>query len=455
MMMRAVLLIAAIFTSGENSAQYLPPIGIPVPSFGLTNTVSDTAYTHWVDNSGTCSNASNGTPALPRCTIPATVPAGSIVQVRGGPYTYAANILWTSPGSSAQPSYIRGPSAGPRPHLINPTRKLAVGGSYVVVEYFDLETRILVNASTDHHIVVRHNAIYGQALANCATLAGSDSVLWENEIHHCTGDDRHGVSVSAGSQRAWVLENTIHHFGGDGFQACHNCSLNPPRDVYIGRNVITGGRENAVDLKWITNVVVSENIGYGFRPAPAHVPWCASDGSFCIADPSSGSDGAAVVIGSDGGPTNAWVLYNDIFDSQIGIRHESSCVGATCSAGTGPAYTIGNRIHDILGDALVAEKTTGVWWLANNVIERAGGNGLAFTFGAPKELHLDGNVFANVAGSVINIPPSGFAPASTLDRTQFWPSPATIAWGTAPTVYATDADVAPLGTDNAFIPAIP
>ena len=82
-------------------ADYTMPTGIPDPASywstfdpidGTVASVygSSTYYTHWVDStSGSCSDAGNGTPAAPRCSLPTMtgLAAGTVIQIRGGPYT--------------------------------------------------------------------------------------------------------------------------------------------------------------------------------------------------------------------------------------------------------------------------------------------------------------------------------------------------------------------------------
>src|SRR5687768_4557562 len=118
LVLRSCLPAIAVAALGTSAFAWTPPIGIPAPTFGIDETVDDATYTHWVDNSRPCTDSGNGTPAAPRCTIPNTLAAGSVVQVRGGPYS-VGHETWTFNGTAAQPAYVRGPSTGPRPYLGN------------------------------------------------------------------------------------------------------------------------------------------------------------------------------------------------------------------------------------------------------------------------------------------------------------------------------------------------
>ena len=87
------------------------PTGIPAPSFGLVETVqqlhgSAKAATHVIDNGRACSDSNNpkGTQASPRCTFPSmtSLPAGAVVQVRGGPYDLTANLAIGGTGTAGE-----------------------------------------------------------------------------------------------------------------------------------------------------------------------------------------------------------------------------------------------------------------------------------------------------------------------------------------------------------------
>ena len=88
--------------------------------------------------------------------------------------------------------------------------------------------------------------------------------------------------------------------------------------VYIGGNVFHEDRENGVDLKTIRDVVVSQNVFYGYERSETSV-------------------GDAIVVGSNGydpqqgfGPDNVWILLNQIRESRsVTTRAISSGMSAT------------------------------------------------------------------------------------------------------------------------------
>ena len=79
-----------------------PPAGIPAPSFGIVEQPG--TPTHYVDNTNTAATDTlnpNGSPTRPRLTVPTALPAGAVVEVRGGPYNLtASSTIWYAAGTS-------------------------------------------------------------------------------------------------------------------------------------------------------------------------------------------------------------------------------------------------------------------------------------------------------------------------------------------------------------------
>lgn len=120
------------------------PIGIPAPAFGVNET-APAAPNPWdsthTTSSGrqfyyvcpTCSGHTDsanpyGYPSKPRDTIPATLPAGTVVEVHGQIDT---NPSFTSQGTVGNPVFVRGADYASRPKL---TAGQAISGSYVILE---------------------------------------------------------------------------------------------------------------------------------------------------------------------------------------------------------------------------------------------------------------------------------------------------------------------------------
>ena len=109
--------------------------GIPQPGFGLQSpiefsdqldsgstsgsakrTADGSPYTHFVDNShpnSTDSSNAFGTTERPRKTLPENISAGSIVEIRGGPYVTSDISLEGLRGTSDNPIFIHGDDSKP------------------------------------------------------------------------------------------------------------------------------------------------------------------------------------------------------------------------------------------------------------------------------------------------------------------------------------------------------
>ena len=443
------------------TGSWTPPIGVPAPPFGIADSHTQYAgksfnfpsgskpypdagngpYTHYVDNSKPCKDSNEGgfgSAANPLCTIPTTVPAGSVVEVHGGPYDQhgsAGKPTWTGNGTKAAPVFYRGVGAGGALPIVTNLGFPTISGSYVVVEGFLIDKAGL--RTSGDHISIRFSEIRNHPSKNGVSMSGDNVVLYKNEVHHHQGDDRHGVFVGPGSKGVWLVDNYIHHNGGDGIQFCHGCTSNPPDTIYIGRNRIHSDRENSIDIKYAKNVVISENDVGKNKSAPAGQMWCFDDNSKCAVF-SSGSDGAAMVIGSDGGPDNPWVIFNKVSDSARGIRIET--VPTTAS------YIIGNSIWAIAGPAVVLEKDADpIYILANTISDVSAG--IDQTWQHNFTVHAHNNIFANMkssgsgnsSGFAMFLESNTVAPKSTAKNNLFWQNGADVKlrWGAKGSVITT------------------
>jgi hypothetical protein len=327
--------------------------GIPAPSFGLEQTAADDAYTHWVDNSGACSDSGAGTPASPRCSIPSDLAAGAKVQIRGGPYDFPSDTTWSAAGSLSNPAFVRGPSApANRPVLVfDDDDRLNLSGSYLIVENLELRSGAVRIQASSHHVAVRRLYMHdnrsgpGSFLANFA----NDVVVYDCEIAYNgvipSSSDDHGFQTLGGTRNVWVLNNHIHHNSGDAIQFCHTCigRGNGPASVYIGRNRLHHDEENAIDIKEsIGPVVISENEMYGYEPGQAS------------------GNGDAVRINDEGDQGEIWILNNRIHSSTIGINVQDS---------DARSYILGNRVWDIRSFAIGGTGRQTI--VANNTVVNA------------------------------------------------------------------------------------
>ncbi len=413
-LLRSTGFVQFIFIMVLNSTvicqDYQAPIGIPNPDFGIEETVENIYgagyYTYYIDNTDT--NATDvdnqyGTREKPRKTIPTRMlflPPGTVIEIYGGPYSLGSYPLWAGIGTAEQPVFIRGGDPNNKPAIIN--ANLETGGSYIILENLELynNSRLTISFSTPDHVAIRNCEIYNPedqfiSYGSAIHASGEDIVIYNNHIHHHWREDDtdcHGVVPAAGARRVWVLDNHIHHNSGDAFQATHGASDNPARYVYVGRNIMHDDRENGVDLKYVQDIVISQNTLYGYKDA-------------------STSDGSAMVLGSDGMPNRVWILFNDIYDSRNGIRNEE----------TDQAWLIGNQIHNIEGFAIALEKKSDDLYIIGNTIYDV--NLAIDHFGRDDfRLHIFNNIFAKVRNSIrhLDIQTQSVADVSEMSHNLFW-----------------------------------
>ena len=258
---------------------------------------------------------------------------------------------------------------------------------------------------------------------NGMNIGGSNIVVTGSDIHHNqpTGRDAHGIQVASGADGVWILGNTGHHNSGDALQGCHGCTANPPRNVYIGGNTFYADRENAVDFKWIENVVVEGNVFYGYESARADTEWCFEDNSRC-GTWNSGSDGSAVVIGSDGTPDGIVIKDNEIYDSQVSVRVEEGL----------NIQIINNNQYNITATCLQLDKNGENILYQDNTCNNAS-RGIFQNWRDNFSLTVDNNVFENLSGPAIEYESRGVCDASTLTSNTFTATGSIICGNTAAT----------------------
>ncbi len=381
-------------TSGQDFVAWCPPVGIPTPEFGISQThymyadatydfgygvtgypnAGNGPYTHYVDNSTACNDNNNGgfgSPTEPLCRIPEPVPAGSVVEIHGGPYTYnntGGKIRVTSEGTAAAPVFVRGAADAMKPII---EELIVVQGQYVVFENLHFSaarfSARLLDGNVDalpHHIALRRCELEGDATrggAGGVSINGdpatathaTDIVIYDNHIHHAGDseffgseidgisgeDDVHGVAIGFPVRNVWLLDNHIHHLGGDSVQVAHNARFTTDH-VYIGRNHMHDDGENAVDIKQANDVIVSQNVMHGYE------------------EDFGSSPGEAFIVHYE--PQRIWVLNNEIYDARIGV----------ITTGSDAFYAVGNVLYDIPYRAFDF-RNSGVIHLVANTISRA------------------------------------------------------------------------------------
>ncbi len=383
----------------EISETWKPPIGIPVPSFGIKETYrmydeesarnptlvykeseSGGYYTHYVDwtaDGATDSGNPNGSRTKPRRTIPQNLPAGSVVEIHGGPYSggrtpYGNNYFYIiGSGTANHPIFVRGIGKPIFQHMFG-----RIGGTYTIVEGFEyLDTTLstwsnAVNPNISY-ISIRYNEIHGSDAPSgrAVSIATSNNiVVYNNHIHHNglipygDGHDYHGLVVVGTAQRIWIVDNEINGNDGDSIQiddgpgGIGTIGVYPSY-IYIGRNKLYNDRENAIDLKYCKHIIVSQNEIYGYN-LNARVFGC---------DPNPrgihGSDGTAVLPCNEGGMLS-WFIFNDIHDNRSAFR-----LADEEDVSPHDIYIVGNLIHRIEGQGFFVYSKQNDYVVANTIYD--------------------------------------------------------------------------------------
>ena len=391
-LLRAVLFV--VLLSPPASAQWVAPIGIPAPPAGLapdraTPTAASqcpswptavSANCYYVNNTGSCSDATDGTPSQPRCTLPGSVSYRRIEIVGGGADYAITPRRWTAVGGSeSNPSVI----TGIRGACLNPVLSeafpsgseaswqacpvlaaaptegvlISVPGTWVIVEGLNLRaTQFYAGGQHLDNAIFRWNHTYGIRDNNSVAYAlayGVNSANYNNNIviyntevsDWCdmasTGEeDCIGTAANRGSSNWWVVDNLWYDINGDSIRtgtnpaggahlydaadpfACPLHDTNRGFNHYVGRNTFKLNGENAIDVKDSVHAVFSQN---------------TITGPFNLGGSGTGGGGA---ISSHNHARDTWILYNLIQTTEIGIAI------TTDIAGTENGYYIGNVIVD-------------------------------------------------------------------------------------------------------------
>jgi len=429
--------VTASFTTWDT------PVGIPSPAFGISETYrmydnlpnrnGDLTYTQnseggyythyidWTDVNATDVSNPYGSVAKPRYTVPADLPAGSVVEIHGGPYAsgglpYGLSWTWFSgSGTASHPIFIRGLDSNP---ITFNSIMLRPGGSYIIIENLKLVTSsffVHATKAADHISIRRNEITAGLPANNTAIWAGASQsfVAYSNYIHD-NGDweflggeanDFHGFGACEYARNLWVVDNYMCRNAGDDVQVNSGAvSLDDvARYVYVGRNVLRVGGENAVDLKQCADVIMSENVMGEFVAAIE-------------------SDGTAIVINDDYPHENLWVLNNEIYDSVIAVRAQDSC------------YILGNVMRGLTA-GIISYGVQGYLAVIGNTLYDAT-EGMEYTTAyAADVVILADNIMSGVSTDsfYIKVSSSVVAARSTLMNNLFYSTdgPAKFRWGYA------------------------
>lgn len=261
------------------------------------------------------------------------------------------------------------------------------------------------------HYVIRDSEVDGAGRTgkNGLSLSGNDGVAYRNTSHHLLGNDRHCYTNGGGATDTWFIENEGYYCTGDGYQAGHQMENNRPTNIYLVRNHMHDNRENGLDYKFVQNVWAVENTLNGFVASSGDEPWCFPDAPEQCATSSSGSDGSAVVVGSDGGPIDSYHIRNIIYDSGTAIRVE---------AGFGETHIIGNEFTNIENRCLALDKDGMEIEFTGNLCRDAD-RGIFQNWRDNFGLNVADNTFEDITGPALEYESGAVIDASTLTNNAF------------------------------------
>jgi Right handed beta helix region len=283
-----------------NPGSWVPPLGIPVPSFGLVEVAG--ATTQVVDE---------GHP------LPERIPAGAVIEIQG---TYSRDQTGGNAvvcaGTAQQPAFIRGAQGAV---LTGPWQ---IGGSYCILEKLKLSGLGGTILAPADHIALRDVEVVGTPdgggfwVQTWSAANTTDIVILRAQIHDNGNwltnfdQDAHGIGVYRSADatgtiaRVWILDSELFHNSGDGVQinGNQNGGVEKLHHVFVGRNVAHHNKQTGFWTKQASDVIMSENTVYAHHP-------------------SDSSPGAG--LGGQYGPERVWFLYNRVYDSDVGIRMAS------------------------------------------------------------------------------------------------------------------------------------
>ncbi len=455
--------VAVLGSAIAAEAQWMPPIGIPAPAFGITQ-VAPRSPSPWTTATpgfyyveAASANATDnvnpyGTPAKPRATIPTVLPAGAVVELHG---TYdrsqSSPATFVADGTSANPVFIRGVSAAAKPLIRNAWE---VTGSYVILENLEFgplnsaQTGALVFLAPINHAALRTSDLHGNlndgglAIESWSADLNQNVVVLNNSIHD-NGDvaasydqDIHGIVVSARVSNLWVLDNQIYRNSGDGIQInAGTADQATTHNIYVGRNTSYGNKQSGFWTKQAADVIFSQNVCHSHRTSNSSMGAC---------------------MGYQYAPQRAWFLFNTIYDSDYGIL-----VASDSDMGTGTdAFIIGNVIYNIHHLPAEPYNVQSAW--SNAAIMLAGGvnqhvinntiydvdAGINVPQGPVTTLDIADNIISMVTVAAANdvFIESGATSANTLLQRNLFDGDARVSFGGDPQQHLTAAQLSPSGS---------
>jgi hypothetical protein len=321
------------------SAQYVPPPGIPKPSFGVDEVAP--APICWV-NAATGSDANTClVEALPRATIPRSLGAGAVVKVTGTQtfdYEGSGGRIHMA-GTLANPVWIVSDAATPMAF----TQLLEVDGTYFIWEGGSGKGIIVTDSTAGaatHHAAIRATNQTGPSYVFSGLGGEVSEIVWKGNILHETGNiyageaggDQHCIKINV-AHNVYVLGNLMYLCNGDGVQVgdvAHSGQTTTYFE-YLGGNICLANRQTCLWAKNSSGVVMTSNVCAYARSIPEPSPPAAPN---TYLNPSS-------CYGAQYGSLYLTIMQNLATRADTGIR-----IGGFDARGTS-INIFGNTIYDI------------------------------------------------------------------------------------------------------------
>lgn len=393
------VIVVFLLSQAHYAFAWNPPIGIPAPAWPAdldmarptlpSPWTSDQAGYYFIKTSG-CSDSGRtyGNPSAPRCSMPTSPAAGTVVVFDGD--IAAQNVDISASGTSSNPVWFMG---------YNPAHRPTWTGVDNGAEGYIIFDNINFNGNgnrggfnTGDHVFIRNcNFTNSYSTANYAALvtSGNTTIIYNcqfgpigNWEYSGSEDlDCHGMKLWEGTNNIWIVDNTFFNIQGDGVQSGESSfAQNAINHVYMGRNT---GYKNMQSCLWVktgVDIIISENTCYDMD----------------VHDSSGSSVGQA--FGAQYDPSYVWFIANKMHDTWAGIH-----IAGPNNGNGGPFYVIGNLAYNIDGDYDCDAYNAGAYGYRNaggaTFIFNTAYNSEIFYTGATGSATVRNNVFSQRIGS--------------------------------------------------------
>ncbi|MET0091186.1 MAG: right-handed parallel beta-helix repeat-containing protein [Candidatus Thiodiazotropha sp.] len=264
----------------------------PVPTFPATWPSAESVGFYYVDpgrsaatdrledgDSADSSGNRYGYPAKPRATIPSSFTAGSVVVLSGTFSRWPQRIHMD--GNEQSPVWFVG---DPQDPPVFSSGERIFSGQHAIFDTLTFRDNAMFSLrNKDGYYFYHHAALRNFDMRGTGAMAGSHAAIGISGqssserasdilISNCrisyygsytgpTENDFHGIKPSGNVDNVWILNNQVHHNGGDSIQI-GNANIpdeTRPSHIYVGSNDFYSNFENDVDIKEADHVIVSSN----------------------------------------------------------------------------------------------------------------------------------------------------------------------------------------------------